>query len=106
MLQSQSPSTAELAAYVGWHVDLEGRRRSDRPWAVQDSSPQRPRTHPLWHAISAMREHPLEVVSVGTGGDSFHAPRGRCTNPWTLPVPVVYYLHALYRGDHASPTPM
>jgi hypothetical protein len=43
-----------------------------------------------------MREHPLEVVSVGTGGDRFHAPARALYESMDFhPVPVVYYLRAL-----------
>ena len=58
--------------------------------------------------MSAMREHPLEVVSLGTGGDWFHAPaRALYESMGFYPVPVVYYLRALSgRGDKRPLMPL
>lgn len=86
-----------LAAYVGWHIDLEGRHGQIDPLAVRETHRRSGLGRALCeHAMSAMRAHPLEVVSLGTGGDWFHAPaRALYESMGFYPVPVVYYLRAL-----------
>jgi len=91
----------QLAAYVAWDIDLERRHGHVELLAVRESHRRSGLGRALCeHAISAMREHPLEVVSVGTGGDWFHAPaRALYASMGFHPVPVVYYLRALQGGD-------
>jgi len=86
-----------LGAYVGWHIDLEGRHGQIDPLAVRETHRRSGLGRALCeHAMSAMRQHPLEVVSLGTGGDWFHAPaRALYESMGFYPVPVVYYLRAL-----------
>lgn len=90
-------SDGRLAGYVGWHIDLEGRHGQIDPLAVGETHRRSGLGRALCeHAMNAMREHPLEVVSLGTGGDWFHAPaRALYESMGFYPVPVVYYLRAL-----------
>ena len=85
-----------LAAYIGWHIDHEPRHGQVDPLAVRESARRRGVGRALCeHAISAMREHDVEVISLGTGGDWFHAPaRALYESLGFYPVPVVYYLRA------------
>jgi ribosomal protein S18 acetylase RimI-like enzyme len=87
----------ELVAYVGWHIDRERRHGQIDPLAVRESARRSGVGRALCeHAISVMRDHDLEVVSLGTGGDWFHAPaRALYESLGFYPVPVVYYLRAL-----------
>lgn len=87
----------QLVGYVGWHIDQGRRHGQIDPLAVRESHRRNGLGRALCeHAISAMREHALEVVSVGTGGDQFHAPaRALYESMDFYPVPVVYYLRAL-----------
>ncbi|HEX5563146.1 MAG TPA: GNAT family N-acetyltransferase [Nocardioidaceae bacterium] len=87
----------QIVAYVGWHIDLERRHGEIDPLAVRETHRRSGLGRELCeHAISAMREHGVEVVSVGTGGDWFHAPaRALYESMDFYPVPVVYYLRAL-----------
>ena len=84
----------QLAAFIGWHID-EGRRHGQiDPLAVRQHARRNGVGRALCeHAISVMREHDVEVVSLGTGGDWFHAPaRALYESLGFHPVPVVYYL--------------
>jgi ribosomal protein S18 acetylase RimI-like enzyme len=84
----------ELAGYVAWTVEPARRNAEITILAVSD----RHRRHGVAtalceHAFAAMRHGDAEVVTIGTGGDRFHAPARAlyealgCT---ALPV-VVYY---------------
>jgi len=87
----------QLAAYVGWHNDLERRHGQIDLLAVRETHRRSGIGRALCeHAMSAMREHQLEVVSLGTGGDWFHAPaRALYESMGFYPVPVVHYLRSL-----------
>src|SRR3954452_1008059 len=55
----------QLAAYVGWHIDLERRHGQIAPLAVRETHRRSGLGRTLCeHAIGAMRDHALEVVSV------------------------------------------
>jgi GNAT superfamily N-acetyltransferase len=86
----------ELIAYVGWHIDHGRRHGQIDPLAVRESARRNGVGRVLCeHAISVMRDHDVEVVSLGTGGDWFHAPaRALYESLGFYPVPVVYYLRA------------
>jgi ribosomal protein S18 acetylase RimI-like enzyme len=83
-----------IAGYVAWAVEPERRSASVTIVAV----PPEHRRHGTGtalceHAFSAMRELGAEVVTIGTGGDGFHAPARAlyealgCTQ---LPIAVYY----------------
>lgn len=86
-----------LAAYVGWHIDQERRHGEIDYLAVRESH----RRHGLGralseHAMSAMRAHDVEVVTLGTGGDWFHAPaRALYESLGFHLVPVAVYMRSL-----------
>src|SRR3712207_6237903 len=64
----------QLAAYVGWHIDRQRRHGQIDPLAVRKSHRRSGLGRALCeHAMSAMREQRMEFVSLGTGGDWFHA---------------------------------
>jgi len=90
-------SDGQLSAFVGWHIDRKGRHGQIEPLAVRETHRRSGLGRALCeHAIRAMREQPLEVVSLGTGGDWFHAPaRALYESMGFHPVPVVYYLRGL-----------
>ena len=86
-----------IIGYIGWDIDREDRHGSINPLAVRESARRSGTGRSLCeHALSAMREHDLEVVSLGTGGDWFHAPaRALYESLGFYPVPVVAYLRAI-----------
>jgi ribosomal protein S18 acetylase RimI-like enzyme len=88
---------SQLAAFIGWHIDPERRHGQIDPLAVRETARRSGLGRALCkHAIRAMREHDVDVVSLGTGGDWFHAPaRALYESLGFHPVPVVYYLRAL-----------
>jgi hypothetical protein len=48
------------------------------------------------HVFDDLRRHDIEVVSLGTGGDEFHAPaRAFYDSLGMTPLPVVVYYKAL-----------
>lgn len=87
----------QLAAYVGWHVDQERRHGQIEILAVRESHRRGGLARALSeHAMSAMREHNVEVVSLGTGGDWFHAPaRAFYESLGFHLVPVAVYMRSL-----------
>jgi len=83
-----------VAGFTGWHLDQERRHGQIEFLAVRKSARRGGVGRALCeHAIEMMREHDVEVVSLGTGGDPFHAPaRALYESLGFYPVPVVYYL--------------
>ena len=83
-----------LAGYVGWDIDLERRHGNVEMLAVA-SSHRRSGTGRLLceHAFADMRRRGIEVATIGTGGDVFHAPARAfysslgCTE---MPISVFY----------------
>jgi ribosomal protein S18 acetylase RimI-like enzyme len=86
-----------LAAYVGWHIDLERQHGEIDYLAVRESHRRNGLGRALSeHAMSAMREHHVDVVSLGTGGDWFHAPaRALYESLGFHLVPVAVYMRSL-----------
>jgi ribosomal protein S18 acetylase RimI-like enzyme len=87
----------QIVGYIGWHIDREDRHGDINPLAVRESARRNGIGRALCeHAISAMRDHDLEVVSLGTGGDWFHAPaRALYESLGFHLVPVAVYLRGL-----------
>jgi len=85
-----------LDGYTAWHVD-EGRRQGEIDMlAVRKPARGAGIGHALCqHALSAIGHDQVDVVSIGTGGDRFHAPaRALYESLGFSAVPVVYYLRA------------
>jgi len=89
--------SGEIAGYVAWVTEPERRHGEIDTLAVREPA----RGHGLGrelceHAFAAMREQDVEVVSVGTGGDWFHAPARSLYESLGFDlVPVAVYLRAL-----------
>ncbi|HEY8589050.1 MAG TPA: GNAT family N-acetyltransferase [Naasia sp.] len=67
-----------IAGYVGWVLDTDARHGEIDILAVTESSRHRGVGRALAeHAIAAAKDGGAEVVSIGTGGDPFHAPARR-----------------------------
>ncbi|MGC4878602.1 GNAT family N-acetyltransferase [Micromonospora sp. DT43] len=86
-----------IAGYVAWAVEPEHRNGSVTILAV---SAQHRRlgagTVLCEHAFAAMRELGTDVVTIGTGGDEFHAPaRALYETLGCTPLPVAVYYREL-----------
>ncbi|GAA2712151.1 GNAT family N-acetyltransferase [Actinoplanes palleronii] len=86
-----------LAGYVAWSVDLARRTADVTILAVAAGQRRRHTGTALCeHAFAAMRELGAEVVTIGTGGDGFHAPaRALYETFGCTPLPVVVYYREL-----------
>jgi ribosomal protein S18 acetylase RimI-like enzyme len=79
-----------IAGYVAWAVEPTRRNASVTILAVSEKHRQQGAGTKLCeHAFSAMRELGAEVVTIGTGGDGFHAPaRALYETLGCTPLPV------------------
>ena len=86
-----------IAGYVAWAVEPARRNASITILAVSE----RHRRHGTGtalceHAFGAMRDLGAEVVTIGTGGDGFHAPaRGLYEALGCTPLPIAVYYREL-----------
>ncbi|MFC7344373.1 GNAT family N-acetyltransferase [Saccharopolyspora griseoalba] len=87
----------EVAGYVGWVEQVEQRHGEIDILAVAARHRRRGVGRALAeHAIEHMRTGDLQVVSVGTGGDPFHAPaRALYEDLGFTPLPTVNYTRPL-----------
>jgi ribosomal protein S18 acetylase RimI-like enzyme len=87
----------EILGYIGWQVDRAGRHGEIAPLAIRVSARRSGLGRALsQHAMDAMREQDVEVVSLGTGGDWFHAPaRSLYESLGFHLVPVAVYMRSL-----------
>ena len=78
-------------------IDAERRHGEIDPLAVREHARRSGVGRALCeHAMTAMREQGVEVVSLGTGGDWFHAPaRALYESLGFHLVPVAVYLRAI-----------
>ena len=86
-----------LAGYVAWWVQPEARHGEIDILAVARSARRQQCGRRLaQHAIDAMRSGGVDVVSIGTGGDPFHAPaRALYESLGFTPFPNVIYTKAV-----------
>jgi ribosomal protein S18 acetylase RimI-like enzyme len=89
--------TGEIAGYVGWVIETERRHGEIDTLAVRESARGKGLGRELCeHAMGAMREQDVEVVSLGTGGDWFHAPARALYESLDFHlIPVAVYMRAL-----------
>lgn len=87
----------EIAGYVAWAIDPERRHGHIDTVAVRQSARGNGVGRAVCeHAMDAMREHSVEVVELGTGGDDFHAPaRALYESLGFHLVPVAVYMRSL-----------
>jgi ribosomal protein S18 acetylase RimI-like enzyme len=86
--------TSRVEGFVAWHVDQERRLGQIEMLAVREPARGAGLGRALCeHALSAIGDRDVDVVSLGTGGDWFHAPaRALYESLGFSAVPVVYYL--------------
>jgi ribosomal protein S18 acetylase RimI-like enzyme len=86
-----------ILGYVAWVLQAEARHGEIDILAVASSSRRQQCGRRLAeHAIDAMRADGVEVVSIGTGGDPFHAPaRALYESLGFTPFPNVIYTKAV-----------
>ena len=86
-----------MRAYIGWAIDADRRHGEIAVLAVREPARGQGLGRALCqHAMGDMREQDVEVVSLGTGGDWFHAPaRALYTSLGFHLVPVAVYMRAL-----------
>ncbi|MFY1615772.1 GNAT family N-acetyltransferase [Micromonospora sp. WMMD736] len=86
-----------IAGYVAWAVEPERRNASVTILAVAAEYRRLGAGRVLCeHAFSAMRDLGAEVVTIGTGGDRFHAPaRALYEALGCTPLPVAVYYREL-----------
>ena len=86
--------TSRVEGFVAWHVDRERRLGQIEMLAVREPARGSGLGRALCeHALSAIGDRDVDVVSLGTGGDWFHAPaRALYESLGFSAVPVVYYL--------------
>ena len=90
-------SNGSLAGYVAWWVQAEARHGEIDILAVARSARRQQCGRRLaQHAIDAMRSEGVDVISIGTGGDAFHAPaRALYESLGFTPFPNVIYTKAV-----------
>jgi ribosomal protein S18 acetylase RimI-like enzyme len=91
-------STAgSIVGFVAWFVEPEKRHGIIDYLAVDKDHRREGVASALYDAaIDAMRGADVEVVALGTGGDSFHRPaQAFYESKGMIPVPGVYYFRAL-----------
>jgi ribosomal protein S18 acetylase RimI-like enzyme len=86
-----------IAAYIAWNIDVAKRHGDIEMLAVAASHRRRQLgTMLLEHAFAHMKDRAVEVVSIGTGGDWFHAPaRALYESVGCKPFPSVTYFKEL-----------
>jgi ribosomal protein S18 acetylase RimI-like enzyme len=86
-----------LAGYVAWEAEPERRRASVTILAVSAEHRRLGAGTVLCeHAFAAMRDLGAEVVTIGTGGDGFHAPaRALYETLGCTPLPIAVYYREL-----------
>lgn len=84
----------EVVGYVAWHIDADRRHGEIAIVCVREGRRRRGIGRTLCErAIDSMRDHGVEVVQIGTGGDDFHAPARRLYESLGFNlVPVAVYL--------------
>jgi ribosomal protein S18 acetylase RimI-like enzyme len=87
----------EILGFVGWEIEAEIRHGTIAMVAVRESARGAGLGRALCeHAVAAMHREGVAFLSVGTGGDWFHAPaRALYESLGFHAVPVVYYLRAM-----------
>ncbi len=87
----------EILGFVGWEIEVDDRHGRIAIVAVRESARGAGLGRALCeHALAAMQGEGVEFLSVGTGGDWFHAPaRALYESLGFHAVPVVYYLRAM-----------
>lgn len=90
-------SKKAVVGYVAWLVQAEIHHGEIEILAVAGSGRRQHCGRRLaQHAIQAMRSDGVEVVSIGTGGDAFHAPaRALYESLGFTPFPTVSYTRAV-----------
>jgi ribosomal protein S18 acetylase RimI-like enzyme len=87
----------EIVGFIAWTMRPEKRSGEIEMLAVESAH----RRHRLGsdlcaHVFDELRRYDIEVVSLGTGGDEFHAPaRALYDSLGMTPLPVVVYYKAL-----------
>lgn len=86
-----------VVGYVAWRVDVARRHGEIDILAVSaDNRRQHTGTALCEHAVAQMKADGVEVVSIGTGGDPFHAAaRALYESLGFTPFPGVYYFKAI-----------
>ncbi len=86
-----------IAGYVAWNADTARRSGSISHVAVARGYRRHHTGQTLCeHAFDGMRRLGVEVVEIGTGGDSFHAPaRALYEKLGCTPFPTIYYYRRL-----------
>jgi ribosomal protein S18 acetylase RimI-like enzyme len=87
----------EVLGFVGWEIEAEIRHGTIAMLAVRESARGAGLGRALCqHAVASMHGEGVAFLSVGTGGDWFHAPaRALYESLGFHAVPVVYYLRAM-----------
>ncbi len=90
-------SDGSIFGYVAWNIDLERNHGEIEILAVSaEHRRHRVGTALCEHALTDMKERGAEVVTIGTGGDPFHAPaRALYESLGCTPVPVAVYFKQL-----------
>jgi ribosomal protein S18 acetylase RimI-like enzyme len=86
-----------MIGYVAWDVDVAKHHGGIEILAVATTHRRRGLGAMLLeHAFAHMKDHGVEVVTIGTGGDWFHAPaRALYETMGCTPFPNVYYFKQL-----------
>jgi ribosomal protein S18 acetylase RimI-like enzyme len=86
-----------ILGFVAWEIEAEIRHGTIAMVAVRESARGAGLGRALCeHALASMQGEGVEFLSVGTGGDWFHAPaRALYESLGFHAVPVVYYLRAM-----------
>lgn len=87
----------EIVGFIAWTMLPEKRNGFVGPLAVASAHRRHHVASALCtYAFDDMRRHSIEVVSVGSGGDDFHAPaRALYDSLGMTPLPVVVYYKVL-----------
>jgi ribosomal protein S18 acetylase RimI-like enzyme len=87
----------EIVGFIAWTMRPQKRSGEIGPMAVESAHRRHHVASALCaHAFDDMRRHGIEVVSLGTGGDDFHAPaRALYDSLGMTPLPVVVYYKVL-----------
>jgi ribosomal protein S18 acetylase RimI-like enzyme len=87
----------EIVGFIAWTVRPQKRSGEIEMLAVESAHRrQMVATALCAHAFDDLRRHGIEVVSLGTGGDEFHAPARALYESLSMtPLPVVVYYKML-----------
>jgi ribosomal protein S18 acetylase RimI-like enzyme len=88
---------AEIVGFIAWTMRPLKRSGEIEMLAVESAHRRHHVASALCeHAFDYLRRHGIEVVSLGTGGDEFHAPaRALYDSLGMTPLPVIVYYKAL-----------